>query len=119
MLRPPDRRLGLADDLRDLPAAPGPRRAAPAAQRGRARAGAQPRRIPPPERLLDRDRGPPRRVSAYDPFLVASAPLFVVRVTDFGPDRDLCKESPCFCSSAQSKLLVPGCIEQGIDVHAA
>src|SRR2546423_8492006 len=63
MLRASDRRVGLADDLRDLSPAPGPRRAAAGPEGSRARAGAQPRRISPPERLLDCDRRPARRVA--------------------------------------------------------
>src|SRR5213076_2631560 len=63
MLRPSDRRLGPADDLRDLSAASGPRRFAAATAGGRARAGAQSRRLSPPERLLDRDRRSARGVA--------------------------------------------------------
>ena len=50
VLRPPDRRLGPADDLRDVSAASGPRRRAPAEGRATLRPHPQPRRLPPAQR---------------------------------------------------------------------
>ena len=53
VLRPPDRRVGHAHDLRDLPADAGQGRAAPAPEDAALRPHPQPRRLPAPERVLD------------------------------------------------------------------
>ena len=51
VLRPPDRRLGPAHDLRDVPADAGPRRRAPEEAGARVRPHPQSRRLPPAQRL--------------------------------------------------------------------
>src|SRR5262245_49244077 len=65
MLRPPDRRLGAAHDLRDLFADAGPRGRTPAQGNAAHRADPQSRWLPAPECLLDLDRRKVRKLIAF------------------------------------------------------
>src|ERR1035437_4320561 len=63
MLRPPDRRFGIAHDLRDVSAATWPRGSAPAQAAAGVRLDPQPGRFSAPECIFDLHCWPLRRVS--------------------------------------------------------